>query len=152
MNRRLLLLALFAIGAGYLLLSTQIVLDPWSAADTVHSRTLPQLYGILLCLAVLVCALRQPKTGSDNDQANDEASGQPALRLRPLLAFTALISVFIVSLHWLNLWLAVAGLLFCSLFICGERRWRALSTISITTSLLGYLAIEQLLQMSIPIS
>ncbi|HCG71227.1 MAG TPA: hypothetical protein DE147_12230, partial [Gammaproteobacteria bacterium] len=73
---------------------------------------------------------------------------QPALRLRPLLAFTALISVFIVSLHWLNLWLAVAGLLFCSLYICGERRWRALSTISITTSLLGYLAIEQLLQMS----
>ena len=148
MSRRLLLLALFAIGAGYLLLSTQIVLDPWSAADTVHSRTLPQLYGILLCLAVLVYALRQPKTGSDND----EASGQPALRLRPLLAFTALISVFIVSLHWLNPWLAVAGLLFCSLYICGERRWRALSTISITTSLLGYLAIEQLLQMSIPIS
>ena len=142
------MLALFAIGAGYLLLSTQIVLDPWSAADSVHSRTLPQLYGILLCLAVLVYALRQLKTGSDHD----EASGQPALRLRPLLAFTALISVFIFSLHWLNLWLAVAGLLFCSLYICGERRWRALSTISITTSVLGYLAIEQLLQMSIPIS
>ena len=142
------MLVLFAIGAGYLLLSTQIVLDPWSAADTVHSRTLPQLYGILLCLAVLVYALRQLKTGSDND----EASGQPALRLRPLLAFTALISVFIFSLHWLNLWLAVAGLLFCSLYICGERRWRALSTISITTSVLGYLAIEQLLRMSIPIS
>lgn len=141
------MLALFATGVGYLLLSTQIELDPWSAADTVHSRTLPQLYGILLCLAVLVYALRQPKTGSNNDAEN----GQPALRLWPLLAFTALISVFIVSLHWLNLWLAVAGLLFCSLYICGERRWRALSTISITASVLGYLAVEHLLRMRIPI-
>lgn len=142
------MLVLFAIGAGYLLLSTEIVLDPWSAADTVHSRTLPQLYGILLCLAVMVYALRLPRAGS----TNEGASGQPAVKLRPLLAFTVLIIVFIMSLYWLNLWLAVAGLLLCGLYICGERRWPVLSTISITASLLGYLAIEQLLQMSIPIS
>jgi hypothetical protein len=46
--------ALLSFGITYLVLANQIILDPWSALDAVNSRTLPQIYGLMLCLAVLV--------------------------------------------------------------------------------------------------
>ncbi len=44
--------ALFALALTYLWLAAEIVLDPWSALDAVNSRTLPQIYGLMLCGAV----------------------------------------------------------------------------------------------------
>ena len=96
MSFRLLLLTLFAIAAAYLTLVGQIELDPWSAQDTINSRTLPQIYGALLCLAVLGLALGQ------RDRTGDMS--HPSLhKLKPLFWLSALICVFILSLVWLNL-------------------------------------------------
>ena len=53
---RSILVSLFVIGAGYVLLTAQILLDPWSEMDAINSRTLPYLYGIglMLCALALV--------------------------------------------------------------------------------------------------
>ena len=52
---RSILVSLFALGAGYVLLTSQIVLDPWSEMDAINSRTLPYLYGtgLMLCASLL---------------------------------------------------------------------------------------------------
>jgi len=141
---RLLLASLFAFACAYLVLSTRIELDPWSATELVNSRTLPQLYGTLLCIAIILLALTRAPSPQTSDITRQ--------KVRPLLALTAVISLFILSLNWLNLWVALSGLVFAALLIMGERRWRVIGGIVLAMPLGGYLLIEHLLQMQIPIS
>lgn len=145
MSFRLLLLTLFAIGAAYLTLVGQIELDPWSAQDTINSRTLPQIYGALLCLAVLGLALGQ------RDRTGDMS--HPSLRkLKPLFWLSALICVFILSLVWLNLWVALGGLLFGTLWTMGEKRLPVIVALCLAIPLIGFVLVEQVLQMTVPLS
>jgi len=69
-----------------------------------------------------------------------------------LTGLSALILGFILALPWLNLWVALVGLLFGLLWMMGERRWRALLLASLGLPAAGFLLVEQLLQMSLPIS
>lgn len=142
---RLLLVALFGFGAGYLLLVAQIELDPWSASDTINSRTLPQIYGVLLCVAVLALAFaRRNSQGS--------APGPAKRKVRRLAWLSALICFFIVSLLWLNLWVALAGLLFGAVWTMGERRWSVIWALCLGIPLVGFVLIEHVLLMTIPLS
>ena len=145
MTFRLLLVALFGFGAGYLLLVAQIELDPWSASDRINSRTLPQIYGVLLCLTVLGLAI-----GRRNHQVATSGISQRG-RTR-LLGLSALICIFIVSLLWFNLWVALAGLLFGALWVMGERRWSVIWALCLGIPLVGFVLIEHVLLMTIPLS
>lgn len=145
--------ALLSVGITYLVLANQIVLDPWSAFDAVNSRTLPQIYGLMLCLAVLVLWMQRWRRGtSQGDLAAREPTAPPVLRLRPLLSLSTLIIGFIVLLNWLNLWVAVSGLILGLLWVMRERRWPILIGASLGLPIGGFLLVEQLLQMSLPIS
>lgn len=145
MSFRLLLVVLFGIGAAYLVLVAQIELDPWSAGDTINSRTLPQIYGVMLCLAVLVMAL-----GTQNPQG--PASGPAKRKVKRLAWLSALICAFIVSLLWLNLWIALACLLLGALWTMGEKRWSVICALSLGIPLAGFVLIEHVLLMTIPLS
>ena len=145
MSFRLLLVVLFGIGAAYLVLVAQIELDPWSAGDTINSRTLPQIYGVMLCLAVLAMAL-----GWQNPQ--DSASGPAKRKVKRLAWLSALICAFIVSLLWLNLWIALACLLAGALWEMGEKRWSVICALSLGIPLAGFVLIEHVLLMTIPLS
>ena len=145
MSFRLLLVVLFGIGAAYLVLVAQIELDPWSAGDTINSRTLPQIYGVMLCLAVLAMAL-----GTQNPQG--PASGPAKRKVKRLAWLSALICAFIVSLLWLNLWIALAGLLLAALWTMGEKRWFVICALSLGMPLAGFVLIEHVLLMTIPLS
>jgi hypothetical protein len=63
-----------------------------------------------------------------------------------------MVAGFIFSLNWLNLWVAVGGLLFGLLRVMGERRWRVLLGVSLGLPIGGFLFVQKLLQMSLPIS
>ena len=145
MNFRLLLVVLFGIGAAYLVLVAQIELDPWSAGDTINSRTLPQIYGVMLCLAVLAMTL-----GGQNPQG--PASGPVKRKLKRLAWLSALICAFIVSLLWLNLWIALACLLLGALWTMGEKRWSLICALSLGVPVAGFVLIEHVLLMTIPLS
>ena len=145
MNFRLLLVVLFGIGAAYLVLVAQIELDPWSAGDTINSRTLPQIYGVMLCLAVLAMAL-----GTQNPQG--PASGPAKRKVKRLAWLSALICAFIVSLLWLNLWIALACLLAGALWEMGEKRWSVICALSLGIPLAGFVLIEHVLLMTLPLS
>ena len=145
MSFRLLLVVLFGIGAAYLVLVAQIELDPWSAGDTINSRTLPQIYGVMLCLAVLAMAL-----GTQNPQG--PASGPAKRKVKRLAWLSAPICAFIVSLLWLNLWIALAGLLLGALWTMGEKRWSVICALSLGIPLAGFVLIEHVLLMTIPLS
>ena len=58
MGLRLLLSSLLLLGGAYLWLAMKIPMDPWTAAETVNSRTMPLIYGVLLCLTLLGLLLR----------------------------------------------------------------------------------------------
>ena len=145
MSFRLLLVVLFGISAAYLVLVAQIELDPWSAGDTINSRTLPQIYGVMLCLAVLAMAL-----GGQNPQG--PASGPAKRKVKRLAWLSALICAFIVSLLWLNLWIALACLLLGALWTMGEKRWSVICALSLGIPLAGFVLIEHVLLMTIPLS
>lgn len=145
--------ALLALALTYLGLAAEIVLDPWSALDAVNSRTLPQIYGLMLCGAVGALWLRRARRqASSGDQKNSDSPSPTPFRLGLLTGLSALILGFILALPWLNLWLALVGLLFGLLWMMGERRWPALLLASLGLPAAGFLLVEQLLQMSLPIS
>ena len=134
MSFRLLLVVLFGIGAAYLVLVAQIELDPWSAGDTINSRTLPHIYGVMLCLAVLAMAL-----GWQNPQGS--ASGPAKRKVNRLAWLSAPICAFIVSLLWLNLWIALACLLLGALWTMGEKRWSLICALSLGVPVAGFVLI-----------
>lgn len=144
--------ALLSFGITYLVLANQIILDPWSALDAVNSRTLPQIYGLMLCLAVLVLWMQRRHPTSQSDRASGPPAAPSSLRLRPLLLLSTMILGFIVALNWLNLWVAAGGLVLGLLWVMQERRWSILIGASLALPIGGFLIVERLLQMSLPIS
>ena len=158
MTYRLLLGSLFLLGVVYLLLARQIELDPWSAADLVNARTLPMIYGAMLCMAVLALAASRGKSGvvakiSLPAQQRDEPAPDRSGPKTPLiLKLSAIIGGFIISLIWINLWVALACLLVSSLWIMGERRWFVIYSVALGTALGGFLLVEKVLQMRVPLN
>ena len=144
MSFRILLVALFGVGVSYLALVGQIELDPWSASDSINSHTLPQIYGVLLCLAVFALAMGQ----------RDLVKAPSAIakgKIARLVKLCALISAFIISLPWLNLWVALAALLFGGLLTMGEKR-SVICALSLGLPMTGFVFVERVLQMTVPLS
>ncbi len=136
---RSILVCLFAIGAGYVLLASQIVLDPWSEMDAINSRTLPYLYGTGLMLCAFCLVWQQP---------NRVAVSR---RLLPLALVCLVIITFIILLPYTGLWGALGGLLMLNMLLMGERRIAMLLSISLGVPLAGWALVEQLLEMVIPL-
>ena len=136
---RSILVSLFVIGAGYVLLTAQILLDPWSEMDAINSRTLPYLYGTGLMLCALALVWRKPK--------------EVALsrRLLPLMLVCFVIVAFIILLPYLGLWWSLSALLLFNMLIMGERRLLILLGTSLAVPLVGWALVEQLLEMVIPL-
>ena len=145
--------ALFSFGVAYLVLVNQIALDPWSALDAVNSKTLPQIYGLVLCAAVFVLWLQRWRNSTSQQSLEDRKDGAPpSARMRPLMLLSTPIVGFVLALNWLNLWVAVAALVFALLWVMQERRWPVLLGGGFGVAIGGFLLVEQLLQMSLPIS
>ena len=136
---RSILVSLFALGAGYVLLTSQIVLDPWSEMDAINSRTLPYLYGTGLMLCAFMLAWQQPN------------KVEVSRRLLPLAAVCLVIITFIILLPYTGLWWALGALLLLNMLIMGERRLSILLGTSISVPLVGWALVEQLLEMVIPL-
>jgi peptidoglycan/LPS O-acetylase OafA/YrhL len=136
---RSILVSLFALGAGYVLLTSQIVLDPWSEMDAINSRTLPYLYGTGLMLCAFMLAWQQPN------------KVEVSRRLLPLAAVCLVIITFIILLPYTDLWWALGALLLLNMLIMGERRLPILLGTSISVPLVGWGLVEQLLEMVIPL-
>ena len=75
-----------------------------------------------------------------------------AAQLKPLFWLSALICVFILSLVWLNLWVALGGLLFGTLWTMGEKRLPVIVALCLAIPLIGFVLVEQVLQMTVPLS
>ena len=58
---------------------------------------------------------------------------------------------FVWLLGWINLWLALGGLICLSALWLGERRWLPLLGISAFVPLVGYVGIELLLGLYLPV-
>ena len=136
---RSILVSLLAIGAGYVLLTSQIALDPWSEMDAINSRTLPYLYGTGLMLCAFMLAWQQP----------NKVEVSP--RLLPLAAVCLVIITFIILLPYTGLWWALGALLLLNMLIMGERRLPILLGMSISVPLVGWALVEQVLEMVIPL-
>ena len=136
---RSILASLFAIGAGYVLLTSQIVLDPWSEMDAINSRTLPYLYGSGLMLCAFSLVWQQP----------NKVALSP--RLLPLALVCLAITTFIIFLPYTGLWWGLGGLLMLNMLIMGERRIPILLSISASVPSVGWALVEQLLEMVIPL-
>ena len=136
---RSILVSLFALGAGYVLLTSQIVLDPWSEMDAINSRTLPYLYGTGLMLCAFMLAWQQPN------------KVKVSRRLLPLASVCLVIITFIILLPYTGLWWALGALLLLNMLIMGERRLSILLGTSISVPLVGWALVEQLLEMVIPL-
>ena len=136
---RSILVALFAIGAGYVLLTSQIVLDPWSEMDAVNSRTLPYIYGLGLMLCAFVLAWQKPQ----------KVTFSP--RLLPLTLVCLAIVVFIILLPFVGLWWSLGTLLLLNMLLMGERRLPILLGMSLGVPLAGWTLVEKLLEMVIPL-
>jgi hypothetical protein len=136
---RSILVSLFAIGAGYILLTSQIMLDPWSEMDTINSRTLPYLYGSGLMLCAFSLIWQKPK---------EVAFSQ---RLLPLMLVCLVIVAFIILLPYLGLWWSLSVLLLLNMLVMGERRLHILFGASMSVPLVGWALVERLLEMVIPL-
>ena len=136
---RSILALLLAIGAGYVFLASQIVLDPWSEMDAINSRTLPYLYGSGLILCAFSLVWQQP----------NKVALSP--RLLPLALVCLVIITFIIFLPYTGLWWGLGGLLMLNMLIMGERRIPILLSISASVPFVGWALVEQLLEMVIPL-
>ena len=136
---RSILASLLAIGAGYVLLTSQIVLDPWSEMDAINSRTLPYLYGSGLMLCAFSLVWQQP----------NKVALSP--RLLPLALVCLAIITFIIFLPYTGLWWGLGGLLMLNMLIMGERRIPIFLSISASVPFVGWALVEQLLEMVIPL-
>lgn len=140
MAYRLLLTVLFLAGAGYTLMARRIPMDPWTAEELVNARTLPTLYGVLLCLVVLLLFLR----------ARPVAAGEAGLRLIRAGGICLLVVAFTAALAWIPLWVSLGLLLVASAAWLGERRWPALLALGLGMPLAGFIGIEWLLGVYLP--
>ena len=135
MAYRLFLLGLLATSMLYTFAARRIPMDPWTAEETINAQTLPSVYGLLLSLILLVALFRaRPEAAA--------SAGVPIGRQLRLAGIGALVLAFVALVGWLNLWLALAGLLLSATWWLGERRWLPMLSLAIAVPLLGYLGIE----------
>ena len=133
MTIRILPLILIVIGIGYVWLALGIPLDPWSAEETVNSRTLPVVYGTLLAVLALPLLIRGNPL---------RIEGIEPARWYRLTALCAVTVLFALAVRWVGLWAAVAALLAVSLLIMGERRPSVLILGPAATACAGWAIIE----------
>lgn len=140
MGYRLFLLGLLAIAIAYTASARMIPMDPWTAAELVNAQTLPTFYGMLLCAALGWLLLR-------GGVSADPPSYYRVLRVAGIGALAIL---FVWVLGYLNLWIALGGLIVLSALWLGERRWLPLLALSLLVPLTGYVGIELLLGLYLP--
>jgi len=138
---RLLALLFLLLGAGYLFETTQIPMDPWTAAETVNTRTLPLLYGSLLCLVSLALLFRPPST---RPEAFD---GYRALRLIGVLV---LVLGFVLALPYIPLWIALGVLLAALPLWLGQRGLVQIGLLAVGVPLVAWFGVEVLLGLYLP--
>lgn len=132
MAYRLFLVGLLVTGLAYTVLAQQIPMDPWTAQELINARTLPGVYGALLCLTLLILLVR----------TRVPATAVPAGRLLRGAGVALLILAFAASVGPLNLWVALGALLPAAAWWLGERRWPALLSLAIGIPSIGFLGIE----------
>jgi hypothetical protein len=138
---RLLALLFLLIGAGYLFEATQIPMDPWTAAETVNTRTLPLLYGSLLCLVSLALLFRP---------AGTRPEGLDGYRVLRLIGVLVLVLGFVLALPYVPLWIALGVLLAALPLWLGQRSAVQIGLLAIGVPLIGWLGVEVLLGLYLP--
>jgi len=115
-------------------------MDPWTAAETVNARTLPLLYGTLLCFTVILLLLRHaPKAPA--------VAGGRLIRVGGIVLLTL---GFVAVLNLLNLWLALGAVILTLALWLGERRYLMIGLLALCVPLAGWLGIEVLLGLHLP--
>jgi hypothetical protein len=131
---------MLAFAIAYLFHAWHIPMDPWTAEETVNARTMPLVYGALLCCTLLA------SIGS----ATRVPGAVPAGRLLRVAGIVGITLLFLFSLQFFNLWLAIAGLLATLAFWLGERRMLPVLALATLVPLMGFLGIEVLLDLHLP--
>lgn len=140
MGYRLFLLGLLVIAVLYTISARRIPMDPWTAAELVNAQTLPTIYGAVLSVALCWLLLRGGRQA-------DPPSPYRMLRAGGIGVLTL---VFVVALGWINLWLALGGLIALSAVWLGERRVLPLLALSTLVPATGFVGIELLLGLYLP--
>jgi len=140
---RLIIACMTVFALGYLALTAQIVLDPWSETESFTSRTMPYIYGTLLTACLLALFFRSFAVAKPAS-ADKQGLSSLALLLMALVGF-------VVLLPLVGLWLGLSILLGTSILVLGERRWWAITAVSLTVPLIGWMAIEWGLGITIPL-
>lgn len=139
MKARLLPGMLLCLALAYTLAALEIPMDPWTAAETINTRTLPIGYGSLLaatCLWLLLKPVAPAPTA--------------AARWPRLLGALLLIVATLVLLELMRFWLALGALLALLSLWLGERRLLPIALLSLTVPLVGWLGVEVLLGLRLP--
>jgi len=134
--------ALAAFAAAYLWQAQAIPLDPWSASEAIHARTLPLAYGALLLVLALALLIRSAWPRRSAETAPDAGSKR---RWLTLAKHSAAIVGFGALIPFAGLGLALAALLLASLRSAGERRPLLLALAPLGTAGLAWLLIAVLL-------
>ena len=132
MGYRLLLIGLLAASVLYTFAARRIPMDAWTAEELINAQTLPTAYGVLLALTLVALLFRTPPS----------ATGISAGRLFRIAGIAAGVLAFVVVLDWVNLWIALGGLLFAAAWWLGERRWLPMLSLALSVPLIGWLGIE----------
>lgn len=141
MPHRLLALLFLLLGAGYLFEATQIPMDPWTAAEAVNTRSLPLLYGALLCLVSLALMFRAPPERSEPVDA---------YRVLRLVGVLVLVLGFVLALPHVSLWIALAVLLAALPVWLGQRNALQIGLLAIGVPLVAWFGVEVLLGLYLP--
>jgi len=140
MGYRLFLFLLLVTAVVYTISARLIPMDPWTAAELVNAQTLPTIYGVMLCAALGWLLVR-------GGMAVARPSPYRVLRAGGVGVLTL---AFVALLGWVNLWLALGGLIGLSALWLGERRALPVLAVSILVPLTGYVGIELLLGLYLP--
>jgi hypothetical protein len=140
MGYRLLLAGLLIMDLGYVAAARRIAMDPWTADELVNAQTLPTLYGTVLALLLTWMLFRtRPETIAPSRYRLLRVAGI----ILAALGFTA-------GLAFVNLWVALTGLLLVCAWWLGERRWLPLLGLALLVPLAGFLGVELLLGVYLP--
>ena len=173
---RLILVTLLGVAGAYVFSASNIPLDPWSEQDLVNARTLPLIYGGVFAFALLILLVRsftsgvvveaeplrvdlddqitQPPDRELNelpDQTQSELPAQVSDTRLKLAGLVVCAVIFVALLPLLGLWLSLALLLGASVVLLGERHWPTILISSVALPGIGWLLVEQVLGIVLPI-
>lgn len=139
MAYRIIIGFLLGIAFVYLFLTSQIALDPWSESDGFNSRTLPYVYGIALAVCAVAMLLRSPPVVARPHN------------LATLAYLVVGVVILLLLLPLIGLWFALFFFLGGAVMVLGERRWWAVAAIAVSVPLVGWVLVELLLGIVIPL-